>query len=271
MALGVQNLVNFDFMDPPAPETMMRALEELNYLAALDDEGALTDAGRLMAEFPVMPELAKVLIEAPKFGCGAEILTLAAMLSAQNCFLRPKESADQADRAKAQFAHQDGDHMTLIITYEAYEAENCNAEWCSHNFLNPRSLRSAKEIRQQLEDKMLRLGLDLQSGGVDRSDKVRQCLVAGYFMQVGFQERQGVYSTIRDSQTVLIHPSSVLKNKPEWLLYNELVITNKKYMRLVSPVEPKWLLTQAPHYFDFETLPDSMAKRQLQRVRKHKR
>jgi len=42
-------------MDPPAPETLMRALEELNYLACLDDEGDLTQLGRLAAEFPLDP------------------------------------------------------------------------------------------------------------------------------------------------------------------------------------------------------------------------
>lgn len=268
MALGVENFVNFDFMDPPAPETLMRALEELNYLAALDDDGALTESGRLMAEFPVQPELAKVLIESPKFHCSTEIVTLAAMLSAQNCFLRPKEYADQADRAKSQFIHQDGDHLTLINAYDAYEAEGCNVEWCNQNFLNPRSLKSAKEIRQQLEDKMLKLGLELIPGEALRSERVRQCLVAGYFMQIGYQERQNVYSTVRDCQTVMVHPSSVLKTKPDWVLYNELVITNKKYMRLVSPVAQQWLLEQAPHYFDIESLPDSAAKRQLYRDKK---
>jgi hypothetical protein len=70
-------------------------------------------------------------------------------------------------------------HTTLINTYEAYEAENCGTEWNSHSFLNPRSLRSAKDIREQLGDKMLRLGLDLQSGGA-HPVKRSQCLVAGY-------------------------------------------------------------------------------------------
>jgi pre-mRNA-splicing factor ATP-dependent RNA helicase DHX15/PRP43 len=67
--LGINDLVHFDFMDPPAPETMMRALELLNYLGALDDEGNLTEFGAKMAEFPLDPQLSKVLLSSADFNC----------------------------------------------------------------------------------------------------------------------------------------------------------------------------------------------------------
>jgi pre-mRNA-splicing factor ATP-dependent RNA helicase DHX15/PRP43 len=79
--LGVDDLVHFDYMDPPAPETVIRALELLNYLAAFDDEGNLTPLGEIMAEFPLDPQLAKMLISSPEFKCSNEILSIAAMLS----------------------------------------------------------------------------------------------------------------------------------------------------------------------------------------------
>lgn len=82
--LGIDDLVHFDFMDPPAPETLMRALELLNYLGALDDEGNLTELGSMMSEFPLDPQLAKVLIESPKYNCSNEALTIIAMLSVPN-------------------------------------------------------------------------------------------------------------------------------------------------------------------------------------------
>ena len=68
MPLRVQ--VHFDFMDPPAPETLMRALELLNYLGAIDDEGAMTEVGQMMAEFPLDPQLSKALITSPQYSCG---------------------------------------------------------------------------------------------------------------------------------------------------------------------------------------------------------
>lgn len=88
--LGINDLVHFDFMDPPAPETLMRALELLNYLGALDDEGNLTEEGEKMAEFPLDPQLSKVMLSSVKFDCISEILTITACLSSPNMFLRPK-------------------------------------------------------------------------------------------------------------------------------------------------------------------------------------
>ncbi|XP_020086379.1 probable pre-mRNA-splicing factor ATP-dependent RNA helicase DEAH3 isoform X4 [Ananas comosus] len=79
--LGIDDLVHFDFMDPPAPETLMRALEVLNYLGALDDECNLTQLGEIMSEFPLDPQLAKMLVVSPQFNCSNEILTITAMLS----------------------------------------------------------------------------------------------------------------------------------------------------------------------------------------------
>ena len=79
--MGIDDLVHFDFMDPPAPETLMRALESLNYLAALDDDGELTQLGSLMAEFPLDPMLGKMLIASCELQCSNEILSVVAMLS----------------------------------------------------------------------------------------------------------------------------------------------------------------------------------------------
>jgi len=79
--LGIDDLVHFDFMDPPAPETLMRALEVLNYLGALDDDGNLTQLGEMMSEFPLDPQMSKMLAISPKYNCSNEILSISAMLS----------------------------------------------------------------------------------------------------------------------------------------------------------------------------------------------
>lgn len=142
--------VHFDFMDPPAPETLMRALELLNYLGALDDDGNLTQVGTIMAEFPLDPQLSKMLVAAPEFRCSNEILSVAAMLSVPSIFMRPREAAKAADEAKARFAHVDGDHLTLLNVYHAYKQNGEDADWCYQNFLNLRSLKSADNVRSQL-------------------------------------------------------------------------------------------------------------------------
>jgi len=119
--LGIDDLVHFDFMDPPAPETLMRALELLNYLGALDDEGELTQAGKIMSDFPLDPQLAKMLVGSTKFKCSNEIVTIVAMLSVPQCFIRPRDDQQRADAAKAHFAHLDGDHLTMLNAFHAFK------------------------------------------------------------------------------------------------------------------------------------------------------
>ena len=203
--LGIEDLVHFDFMDPPAPETLMRALELLNYLGALDDDGNLTELGSMMAEFPLDPQLAKMLLYSPQLGCSNEILSIVAMLNTPNPFMRPREAARQADEAKARFSHVDGDHLTLLNVYHAYKNNQEASAWCYDNFLNHRSMKSADSVRAQLMRVMNRFGLELKSNDFNSKDyysNIRKCLLAGFFMQVAHLERTH-YLTVKDNQASL--------------------------------------------------------------------
>lgn len=119
--LGIDDLVHFDFLDPPAPESLMRALEQLNYLGAIDDDGNLTELGSLMAEFPLPPQLSKLVISSCDYQCSNEILTIAAMLSVETCFVTPKEQLKAAMDSQNRFAHIDGDHLTLLNVFHAFK------------------------------------------------------------------------------------------------------------------------------------------------------
>jgi pre-mRNA-splicing factor ATP-dependent RNA helicase DHX15/PRP43 len=192
--LGIDDLVHFDWMDPPAPETLMRALEQLNYLGALDDDGNLTELGSLMCQFPLDPQLCKCLTISPKFKCSNEVLSIVAMLSVPRVFLRPKEAQDEADEAKSHFAHQDGDHLTLLNVYHAYKHNKEDKNWCYNNFLNYRSLKSADSVRTQLCRIMQRLNLPLVSTDFNSKDyypNIMKAMVSGFFMQVALQEKKG--------------------------------------------------------------------------------
>ena len=121
-AMGTHDLLGFDFMDPPPLATMVGAMQSLFSLGALDDEGLLTRLGRKMAEFPLEPNLSKMLIISVDLGCADEILTVVAMLSVENPFYRPKEKQAQADMKKAKFFQPEGDHLMLLAIYEAWKA-----------------------------------------------------------------------------------------------------------------------------------------------------
>ncbi|XP_039282259.1 putative pre-mRNA-splicing factor ATP-dependent RNA helicase PRP1 [Nilaparvata lugens] len=265
--LGIDDLVHFDFMDPPAPETLMRALELLNYLAALDDDGNLTDLGAVMAEFPLDPQLAKLLIASCSLNCSNEILSITAMLSVPQCFVRPNEAKKPADDAKLRFAHIDGDHLTLLNVYHAFKQNSDDVQWCYDNFVNYRSLKSGDNVRQQLSRIMDRFNLKRTSTEFSSKDyyiNIRKALVTGFFMQVAHLERTGHYLTIKDNQVVQLHPSTCLDHRPEWVVYNEFVLTTKNYIRTVTEIKPEWLLSLAPQYYDLPNFPQCEAKRQLE-------
>lgn len=270
--LGIDDLVHFDLMDPPAPETLMRALEELNYLACLDDEGELTAMGKLASEFPLDPALAVMLISSPEFYCSNEILSLTALLSVPQVFVRPAAARKRADEMKDLFAHQDGDHLTMLNVYHAFKspaAQENPKQWCHDHFLSYRSLQQADNVRLQLKRIMEREEVELLSTPFeDRKyyENIRRALVAGFFMQVAKKDNK-VYVTVKDQQNVLLHPSTVLGQESEWVIYNEFVLTSKNYIRTVTGVKPEWLLDIGRNYYDLDSFPKGEVKTSLMRVK----
>ncbi|KAL5638957.1 hypothetical protein ACGC1H_003356 [Rhizoctonia solani] len=270
--LGVTDLVHFDYMDAPAPETIMRALELLNYLSALNDDGELTPLGGIMAEFPLDPQLAKMLIVSPEFRCSNEILTIVAMLSVPNVWLRPNNQRKEADAAKALLTVPDGDHLTLLNVYNNYFNNKDDKNWCWNNYLSQRALQQAENVRNQLERSMERFDLDLVGTSDQRKlyIQIRQALICGFFMQVAHKGEKNTYVTVKDHQVVGLHPSCGLDSTPEWVLFNEFVLTTRPFIRTVTDIRPEWLLEHAGMYYDLKTFPDSEAKRALQRLVKKK-
>ena len=267
--LGIKDLVHFDYVDAPAPETLMRALELLNYLAALDDDGNLTALGGMMAEFPLDPQLAKMLIVSPEFKCSNEMLTITAMLSVPNIWVRPQAQRQQADQAKALLTVPGGDHLTLMNVYNHYQNNLHDKNWTWQHYLNSRALQQADNVRAQLQRNMEKFDLPLVS--IDNETKlhqaVREALVCGFFMQIAHKEgEKGGYMTVKDNQAVRLHPSCGLDTSPEWVIFNEFVLTTSPYIRIVTEVRPEWLLKYAPTYFELSQFKDGETRRALQRV-----
>lgn len=120
-SVGIDDLLNFDFIDPPPTDTLIRALELLYALGALNDRGELTKLGRRMAEFPVDPMMSKAVIASEEYGCTEEVLSIVAMLSESSAlFVRPKDKKMHADRARQTFFRHGGDHFTLLNVWEQW-------------------------------------------------------------------------------------------------------------------------------------------------------
>ncbi|XP_049850339.1 uncharacterized protein LOC126322528 [Schistocerca gregaria] len=252
-SLGIHDLVHFDFMDRPPAETLMRALEQLYALGALNDRGELTKLGRRMAELPLDPMLSKMILQSEKYGCSDEMITLSAMLSvgANNLFYRPKDKALHADHAHHALHQPSGDHLTLIYIYKEWVDTGYSNQWCYENFIQYKTLKKVRDVREQLVALMDRVEISFSSNSED-TECLRKCILSGYFYHSAQLQKNGSYQTWKTRQQIYLHPTSSLfqSEKPfNWIVYHELVFTTKEFAKIVSQIQPNWLLEIAPHYF----------------------
>jgi pre-mRNA-splicing factor ATP-dependent RNA helicase DHX38/PRP16 len=244
-SLGVKDLLEFDFMDPPPKDTITTALFDLWALGAIDNLGDLTPIGRRMTAFPMDPSLAKMLLTAcqPDYECSEEMLTIVSMLSVPSVFYRPKERQEESDAAREKFFVPESDHLTLLHVYTQWKSNGYSDAWCLRHFLHPKALRRAKEIRDQLNDIMQMQKTELKSCGTDW-DVIRKCICSGYYHQAAKVKGIGEYINLRTSVTVQLHPTSALYGLgylPDYVIYHELILTSKEYMSTVTSVDPHWL------------------------------
>ncbi|XP_066579606.1 pre-mRNA-splicing factor ATP-dependent RNA helicase DHX16 [Amia ocellicauda] len=260
-SLGINDLIHFDFMDPPPHETLVLALEQLYALGALNHRGELTKLGRRMAELPVDPMLSKMILASEQYKCSEEVLTIAAMLSVNNSvFYRPKDKVVHADNARMNFIVPGGDHLVLLNVYTQWVESGYSTQWCYENFIQFRSMKRARDVREQLEGLMERIEVELSSCQGDATP-IRKAVTAGYFYHTSRLSKSG-YRTVKHQQTVYIHPNSALfEEQPRWIIYHELVFTTKEFMRQVIEIDSTWLLEVAPHYYKAKELEDSSSKK----------
>ncbi|KAL1305666.1 hypothetical protein AAFC00_007259 [Neodothiora populina] len=243
-SLGVKDLLDFDFMDPPPQDTITTSLFDLWALGALDNLGDLTVLGRQMTAFPMDPSLAKLVITSCRYGCSEEILTIVSMLSVPSVFYRPKERMEEADAAREKFFDPASDHLTLLHVYQQWTANRCSDKWSVTHFLHPKALHRAREIREQIKDIMAKQeDMPLVSCGYD-TEIVRHCICAGYYHQAAKRKGLGEYLNLRTSVSMQLHPTSALYNSgdpPDYVVYHELILTSKEYMSCVTSVDAHWL------------------------------
>ncbi|KAL8032499.1 hypothetical protein ABFX02_13G100100 [Erythranthe guttata] len=252
-ALGIDNILGFDWPASPSPEALIRALEVLYSLGVLDDDAKLTSpAGFQVAEIPVDPMVSKMILASNDYGCSEEVITIAAVLSVQSIWFSARGVQKQLDEAKLRFAAAEGDHVTFLNVYRGFIESRKSSNWCHKNHINYHAMKKVDEIRQQLRRVAQRLGITLKSCEGD-IDVVRKAVTAGFFANACRLEafsHNGLYKTIRSSQEVYIHPSSVLfRVNPKWVIFHSIVSTDRRYMRNVISIDPSWLTEAAPHFY----------------------
>lgn len=273
--MGIDDVLNFGFIDPPDQEMEMDAIRQLFLLGALDENGKLTKEGSMMAEFPVSPYLARAIIAASKdHGCADELLTIAAMLSVEEIWTSPRgeKKKEKATERRKALAHRTGDHMTLLNIYRTWEATDFSRDWCFDNFVHHRAMRTARSIRGQLESLLDRLRLRIESCRIkgkkrsrdepDESDPrpVLKSICSAYYPHLARQQRDrpffiqysaatGISKAAGDAAmlALYLHPNSALFSdsssliQMDWVIYTDVVYTSKATMRNVSRVDFGWV------------------------------
>ncbi|CAA6665809.1 unnamed protein product [Spirodela intermedia] len=246
-SLGIDNILGFDWISPPAPESMIRALEVLYSLGVLDDDAKLTTL--------LDPMISKMILSANEYGCSEEVITIAAVLSIQSIWVSMRGAQRELDDVKLRFAAAEGDHITYLNIYKGFLNSGKSPQWCHKNFINYQAMKKVLEIREQLIKLLKRLGMILKSCEKDTL-AIRKAIVAGFFAHACRLEtfgQNGMYKTLRSSQEVHIHPSSVLfRVNPKWVIYNSIVSTDRQYMRHVLAIDPSWLTEAAPHFYQLQ-------------------
>lgn len=260
MSLGIRDVLHFDFLDSPPTAALMKALEQLYALGALNDSGVLTKIGRQMAEFPTDPSVARAIIAAGTLHCARDVIVVVSMLGESSAlFLRPRDRRIHADRAREAFIQPSGDMLTLLEIFNQWEAADYSSQWARDNYLQMRSLTRARDVHDQLLKLCDRIEVDTDQTDGDLSSNahldttpILKALTTGLFWNAAQLNRSGdSYKVTRTNQNAYIHPSSVLRGRvhPRWLLFYELVLTSKEFMRNCMIVSPEWLLEVAPHVY----------------------
>ncbi|XP_022049879.1 DEAD/H (Asp-Glu-Ala-Asp/His) box polypeptide 32a [Acanthochromis polyacanthus] len=277
--MEIAGLGQCNFIDRPDPEGLMQALEELDYLAALDDDGNLSEIGIIMSEIPLDPQMAKALLASCEFDCVSEMLTIAAMLSAPSSFLEPSAGmSPEAIQCHRKFQHPEGDHFTLINIYNAFKQSQREQhltveKWCQDYFLDYSALKTADAIRSELTDTLNRIELPISEpsfGTKTNTHNIKRALLAGFFMQIARDvDGSGNYFILTHKHMAQVHPLSSYGAQshklglPEWVVFNEYTLSENNCMRTVSEISPQVFIQMAPLYF-FYNLPPSESKDILQ-------
>jgi len=250
-SLGVENLLQFHFMDPPPEDNILNSMYQLWILGALDNTGVLTDLGRKMVEFPLEPSLSKMLIISEDMHCSMDILIIVAMLSVPSIFFRPKMRQEDSDAAREKFQVPESDHLTLLNVYHQWKSNGYSAQWCADHFIHSKAMRKVREVRAQLKEIMESQKMSLLTVGTDW-DVIRKCICAAFFHQAARLRGIGEYVNARNGMPANLHPTSSLFGMgftADYVVYHELIMTTKEYMHTATAVDGYWLAELGPMFF----------------------
>jgi RNA helicase HrpA len=247
--IGIRDFESFDFLSPPPPQGILGAIEALNLLEALNPDRSLSNIGKMMAQFPLLPRHSRMIVEAVYHYPEVlrEVTIAATFLSTDSPFLLPQGEEIEARRAHHTFRDPDGDFVSYLKIFDAFVQSREKETFCRKSYLDMKTLLELVNIQGQMEDILARLGIPVGAGG---SHESYLCAVAkGLIQFVCIHSGRGVYRSLT-AEKINIHPGSVMfKETPAFLVAGEIVKTSRTYARSVSPLRKEWLERISPHLF----------------------
>jgi ATP-dependent helicase HrpA len=246
-SLGLDDVENFPFLDPPSPRAVTDGYGLLHELNAVDDDRSLTEVGRELARLPLDPRVARMLVAARAEGCLEQVLVIAAALSVQDPRERPLERAAAADQRHQAFADERSDFLAFLKLWQLQDQAGLR-RLCRDNFLSYPRMREWRDVHTQLEAALGELkwpgsSVDPQKG----YRQIHRALLAGLLGNVGMRdEADGSYTGARGIK-LWVHPGSWTKKPGKWIVAAELVETTRLFARCVASIDPKWLEDLGAH------------------------
>jgi ATP-dependent helicase HrpA len=254
-ALGLGDLAKFPFIDPPDRRNVTDGVKLLEELGALDDR-RLTPLGRQLAQLPVDPRLARMVIEADRQDCVAEVMVIAAALSIQDPRERPSDRQQQADEKHGRFTDKESDFFSYLNLWRYLRDQqrelsgNQFRRLCRSEFLNYLRVREWQDIYAQLRQvaRNLNLRIDEDREDVAPGQNVHTALLSGLLSHIGLKDTdKREYLGARGAKFAIFPGSALFKKQPRWVMSAELVETSRLWARVNARIEPEWAEKLAPH------------------------
>ncbi|PAS40726.1 ATP-dependent RNA helicase HrpA [Vibrio cholerae] len=257
-ALGLGDIEAFPFVEAPDKRNVQDGVRLLEELGAINDQikdpkKRLTESGKQLARLPIDPRLARMVLEASKFGCLKEVMIIASALSIQDPRERPSDKQQSADDKHRRFNHEDSDFLTLVNLWhyigQQQKALTSNQfrRQCKLDYLNYLRVREWQDVYTQLHQSTREMGFKLNDEP-GSYHAVHSAILVGLLSHIGMKDQEkNEYHGARNARFNIFPASGLFKKQPKWVMSAELVETSKLWARVVAKIEPDWIEPLAKH------------------------
>ena len=250
--LGLGELAEFPFLDPPDTRLVNDGVRLLQELKAMDDDRRVTSLGAQIAGIPVDPRLGCMLLAATKRNCLTEMLVIAAFLEVQDPRERPQEAQQHAIQMHAQFNDARSDFVTVLNLWRAYGEQSAALsgsqlrKWCRENFLSFLRMREWQDLHAQLADSVSELKVRPNEIAASYAE-LHQAILTGFLGSIGSFEDRREYAGARGIRFVIAPGTPLASKRPRWIVAGSMIETARVYARMVAAVDPGWIESAAAH------------------------